>query len=57
MAYCREDDGSALDQPSDKALARGEILLRDKSRRKIVCASRDPHLRQFDNLNSIGVMQ
>jgi hypothetical protein len=30
MAYCREDDGSALDQPSDKALAREEMLVRNK---------------------------
>src|SRR5260370_14185637 len=57
MAYCREDDGSALDQPSYKALARGEMLMRDKSRRKIVCASRSPLQRQFDHPNSIDATQ
>jgi len=57
MAYCREDDGSALDQPSDKALAREEMLVRNKTRRKVVCASRSPFQRQFDHLNSVGVTQ
>src|SRR5215469_4845101 len=58
MAYCREDDDSALDQPSNQALAREQMLVRDPSRRKIVRASRSPLQRQFDNLvHSIGVMQ
>ena len=56
MAYCRENDRLALDQPSDKALAREEMLMRDKTWRKIVCASRSPLLRQFDNRDSIGLM-
>jgi hypothetical protein len=57
MAYGCKDDGSALDQPPDKALAREEMLMRNKALRKIVCASRSPLLREVDNLNSICLMQ